>query len=180
MPEPEIAPVPIRIRSALKPGDIGAVIRLHGLVYGAEYQLDYTFEGYVADGLVKFLNAHDPQRDRLWLAERGERLVGCIAIVHRSAEEAQLRWFLTHPECRGQGLGRRLLDQALAFCRSAGYRTVMLWTLRGLPAAAHLYRAAGFRPTEAHPAQLWGRSLTEERYDLDLTPPQNQPCRTAE
>ncbi len=168
----------IHVRSALRPGDIGAVIRLHGLVYGAEYQFDYTFEGYVAEGLVQFLKAHDPGRDCLWLAEEEDQLVGCIAIVHRTNTEAQLRWFLLHPDFRGQGLGRRLLNQALDFCRAAGYQTVLLWTVRGLQAATHLYRSAGFRITEAHTASLWGRTITEERYDLSLAASEHYSLRS--
>lgn len=171
---PDLLTIPpeIHVRSELRPGDVGAVIRLHGILYGAEYQFDYTFEGYVAEGLVQFLATYDPARDRIWLAEEADRLMGCIAIVHRSDTEAQLRWFLLHPECRGRGLGRSLLSQALAFCRTAGYRSVLLWTLRGLHAATHLYQSVGFRLTETHSALLWGKTLTEERYDLNLDTPQ--------
>ena len=64
---------------------------------------------------------------------------------------------------------RSLIDESLAFCRAAGYRSVYLWTVTGLDAAARLYRAAGFRKTETKPpAMLWGVTLSEERYDLDL------------
>jgi ribosomal protein S18 acetylase RimI-like enzyme len=159
---------PIRLRTDLRPGDIGAIVRLHGLLYAAEYQFDVTFEGYVADGLVQFLAARDPGRDRIWLAEKDNRLVGCIAIVHREASAAQLRWFLVDPEVRGLGLGHRLLDEALRFCRDSGYRTVLLWTVRGLLAATHLYRSAGFQKTAERAISLWGKSLVEERYDLSL------------
>ena len=64
------------------------------------------------------------------------------------------------------------VSQALAFCRTAGYRSVLLWTLRGLHAATHLYQSVGFRLTETHSARLWGQTLTEERYDLNLDTPQ--------
>ena len=82
---------------------------------------------------------------------------------------AQLRWFLVEPSERGTGLGRRLVGEALGFCRAAGYRSVFLWTVGGLDAAAHLYVAHGFRKTETRPtARLWGADLSEERYDLTL------------
>jgi hypothetical protein len=61
------------------------------------------------------------------------------------------------------------VSDALAFCRSAGCRSVYLWTVNVLDAAAHVYLAAGFRKTETKPpALLWGARLAEERYDLDL------------
>jgi GNAT superfamily N-acetyltransferase len=70
---------------------------------------------------------------------------------------------------RGRGLGRRLVEAALAFSRDASYRSVFLWTIHPLAAAARLYTAAGFRRTEARPpAPLWGAILSEERYDLTL------------
>jgi GNAT superfamily N-acetyltransferase len=163
----------IRLRTDLRPGDIGAVIRLHGILYAAEYQFDSTFEGYVAEGLARFVLARDPARGRLWLAETEDRLAGCVAIVPRAEAEteAQLRWFLVHPQYRGKGLGHKLLDAALHFCRSREYRAVMLWTVRGLLAATHLYRSAGFRKMEERSVALWGRTITEERYDLSLAEP---------
>lgn len=37
-----------------------------------------------------------------------------------------------------------------------------------LKAAAHLYRRAGFTPTERKTHDIWGAPHTEERYDLEL------------
>ena len=106
---------------------------------------------------------------RLWLAELDGRLVGSIAIARRDSGQAQLRWFLLHPEERGLGLGRRLVEDALAFSRAAGYRSIFLWTVDPLITAARLYASVGFRRTETRPrTQLWGSILAEERYDLML------------
>jgi len=158
----------IRLRHILKPGDIGAIIRLHGVVYAQEHGWDSTFEAYVAEGLARFALSDDPGRDRLWVAEVKEEIVGSIGVVAHSAREAQLRWFLVHPEWRGQGFGRRLLDEALAFCRGRAFRSLFLWTTSDLEAAARLYRSAGFRKTEEKTHRVWGRMVTEERYDLPL------------
>ena len=81
---------------------------------------------------------------------------------------AQLRWFLVDPAVRGMGLGRRLLDEALAFCKECGYGNVILWTVSALEAAAHLYRSAGFRKVEEKPGRLWGVDVVEEKYELTL------------
>jgi len=58
---------------------------------------------------------------------------------------------------------------ALGFCREQGYRSVFLWTFSELEAAAHLYRTHGFKLTEEKTHAIWGRVLTEQRYDLRLT-----------
>jgi ribosomal protein S18 acetylase RimI-like enzyme len=100
----------MNIRTDIRPGDIGLLIYLHGVLYAREYKLDHTFEGYVAAGLGEFAKSYDERRDRLWLAEEGGRIVGSIAIVGQTDGAAQLRWFLVDPEARGVGLGRRLLQ----------------------------------------------------------------------
>lgn len=159
----------VTIRHDPRPGDLGRLTALHGVLYAAEYGFDHTFEAYVAETLGEFGRTARPGRDRLWLAERDGRLVGAVGIVAREGDAAQLRWFLVHPNARGHGLGRRLLAEALAFCRQAGYRSVYLWTVSPLAGAARLYTATGFRKTEEKKAQaLWGVTLAEQRYDRTL------------
>jgi ribosomal protein S18 acetylase RimI-like enzyme len=158
----------VRLRSTLQPGDLGAIIRLHGTVYAAEYGWDHTFEAMVAQGLAAFALEHDDATSRLWVAERDGAVAGCIAIVGQPDGSAQLRWFLVDPAHRGAGIGRMLLDEALAFCRSSGFRSVFLWTVKSLEAAAHLYRSAGFVVTEEATHVRWGAEVTELRYDLPL------------
>jgi ribosomal protein S18 acetylase RimI-like enzyme len=143
------------------------VVHLHGTVYARERGFDPTFEAYVAAPLAEFVRAGGP-RERLWVAEREGRIVGCVAIVAVSPQTAQLRWFLVDPSARGAGLGRRLLGEAVAFCQGCGYAAIILWTESTLTAAAHLYQAAGFRKTEEKPGRLWGVDLVEEKYELRL------------
>lgn len=164
----------LTVRHDLRPGDMGRVIAQHGVLYAQEYGFELGMEAYVAETMAEFGRLLRPNLDRLWLAERRGRLVGSIGILGRDGAGqgggvAQLRWFLVEPSERGTGLGRRLVGEALGFCRAAGYRSVYLWTVGGLDAAAHLYVAHGFRKTETRPtARLWGADLSEERYDLTL------------
>jgi GNAT superfamily N-acetyltransferase len=160
-------PGEIRLRTDLRPGDLGQFVHLHGVIYARERGFDPTFEAYVAGPLAEFVRAGSP-RDRLWIAERYGRIVGCVAIVGISQRTAQLRWFLVDPSTRGTGLGKRLLSQAIDFCRDSGYAEVILWTESALSVAAHLYRLAGFRKTEEKPGRLWGVDLVEEKYELML------------
>lgn len=161
----------ITLRHELKPGDLGHVVALHGSVYAREYGFDATFESYVAGPLADFAKAGRP-RERLWLAEVDGRLVGCIAIIASAETVAQLRWYLVEPSARGQGLGKRLLDEAIVFSRQHGYQSIILWTVRALTAAARLYRQAGFNKIEEKPGMQWGVEVVEEKYELVL---QHQP-----
>ena len=167
MRPPDVGPGAITLRTELRPGDLGSVVQLHGVTYARERGFDPTFEAYVAGPLAEFVR-RGADRERLWVAEEGARLVGCVAIVAAAPETAQLRWFLVEPAARGRGLGTRLLREALAFCRECGYTDVILWTESVLTAAARLYLAAGFRKTEERPGRLWGVDLVEEKYELVL------------
>lgn len=159
----------ITLRTDLRPGDLGAIVHLHGTLYAREYGFDPTFEAYVAGPLAEFI-LHPSPRNRLWLAEQDSRFVGCIAMVGAAEAEAQLRWYLVDPSVRGQGLGKQLMREALQFSRDQGYRSVFLWTVNLLTTAAHLYQAFGFRKVEEGPGRRWGVDLIEEKYVLHLQP----------
>jgi GNAT superfamily N-acetyltransferase len=158
----------VTLRTQLMPGDAGRVISLHGIHYAREYGFDATFEAYVAGPLADFIRAGSP-REQLWIAEQAGEIIGCIAIVAATPETAQLRWFLVTPPARGMGLGKRILNEAIAFSQAAGYRRIILWTVGALRAAAHLYRRAGFVKVEEKPGQMWGVDVIEEKYELALS-----------
>jgi N-acetylglutamate synthase-like GNAT family acetyltransferase len=156
------------VRFEQRPGDIGAIIRLHGLLYTSEHGYSLDFEGYVAKTFAGYawpLSA----RERLWLVEKSGELRGCIAIVKASDTIAQLRWLLLLADLRGRGLGRALVSDALAFCREKGFSSVTLWTEGSLSAATSLYKSFGFVCTEAKTSEIWGTVRTEERYDLQMS-----------
>jgi GNAT superfamily N-acetyltransferase len=155
-----------RIRHALQPGDLGMVVHLHGVIYWREYGLDVTFEPYVARPLADFVLSG---AGRLWIAEEGACVVGSIAMVDAEPGVGQLRWFILVPEARGTGLGKRLLNEALAYARERGFRHLYLWTFAGLDDALRLYERAGFRITERKTSFIWGAERTEVRMDLELT-----------
>jgi GNAT superfamily N-acetyltransferase len=156
------------VRFEQRPGDIGAIIRLHGLLYCVEHGYGLDFEGYVAKTFAGYAWPLS-KRERLWLVEKSGDLHGCIAIVKASETTAQLRWLLLLADLRGHGLGRALVSDALAFCRENGYVSVTLWTEGSLTAATTLYRSFGFVRTETRTSEIWGAERTEERYDLNLS-----------
>lgn len=168
------APGVVTVREADRPGDLGAVAALHGVLYTREYGMDATMEAYVAAGMAELALARavegTPAPGRLWVAELDGRVVGATGLVR--AEErpgwGQLRWVILDPVARGRGLGRRILDLALAEARARGYEGVLLWTITGLDAAHHLYAEAGFELTVSRPARKFGLDTVEQRMDLRL------------
>jgi GNAT superfamily N-acetyltransferase len=168
-PTDPVLPSGFTLRHDLQPGDLGRLIAFHGKVYAQEYGLNNAFEAYVAATLGEFV-LNWTERHRLWIAEQGQSLAGCIGIVGRSAAEAQLRWFLVDPSARGKGLGKFLLHQAVAFCRHRGCDSIFLWTVNLLEAAARQYCSVGFTKVEEKPGQPWGVAVIEEKYVLHLRP----------
>jgi GNAT superfamily N-acetyltransferase len=161
--------VPIEIRSGLRPGDIGDIVRMHGEVYAREYGLDPTFEAYVADMLAMLIRRGWPgEGEGIWVAESGDERVGAVILSDEGDGLSYLRMFVLRPEHRGAGVGRRLLEKLLERARSAGHERMELDTFSELRAAAHLYRRAGFRRVSARRQLMWGREIEFERYELML------------
>jgi N-acetylglutamate synthase-like GNAT family acetyltransferase len=159
------------IRNDLKPGDVGYVTYLHGVLYAQEQGWDHTFEAYVAGPLAEFAKSNAVvrnDRERIWIVEKEGVVAGSIGIVDAASDIAQLRWLLLHPELRGYGLGWYLVREAVGFCREQSYKRVFLWTVSALVEAARLYISAGFRVTEETTRVRWSCCVTEQRYDLDL------------
>jgi len=157
----------IVIRTELKPGDIGYVIFMHGRLYKKEYNYGIEFETYVAAGLAEFYQQYDPARDRVWICEYHEKIVGFLLLMHRG-EAAQLRYFILKPKYRGIGLGNKLMNLYVGFLKQCKYRSSYLWTTDELPASAHLYQKFGFKLTEERPSAAFGKPVRERRYELVL------------
>lgn len=155
------------IRS-FKPGDIGFVAHLHGRLYDKTYNFGPLFEYYVMKGLTEFMV--NTEGGDLWVAEVNGEIVGSIAITHSSDSVAQLRWFVLDEHYQGMGIGKKLMETALDFCKQQNYQHVFLWTVSILNTARYLYQKYNFTLTEEKPNKEWTESqLMEQRWDLDLT-----------
>lgn len=156
----------IRVRTKLRPGDLGYITFMHGRLYSKEYGYGLAFESYVAAGLADFEKKFDPARSRIWICEHREKIVGAIALMNRG-DSAQLRYFLIDPAYRGIGLGQKLMKLFMKFLKAAGYKHAYLLTTHELPAAAHLYISYGFKLVNEEPVTgIFGKPVREQRYDL--------------
>jgi len=94
---------------------------------------------------------------RAWVTEDGDRLVGCLwfQLVEKVPHPSRRRWerpigYVTNvyveSDLRNEGLGARLMDEALAFAREREVAEVVVW-----PSARSVsfYRRAGFGPEGA-------------------------------
>lgn len=155
----------IAIRTDLHPGDAGYITYMHGLIYQREYNYGRALEAYVAKSFYDFLMKYSEERDRIWLAEHKGHIIGSIGVVG-NGERAQLRWFLLHPDYRNIGLGSRLLNAAIAWCRAKGYKGAYLHTTDDLYQAIGIYSRAGFVKVGATENHTWKDNLTELEFEL--------------
>jgi len=152
-----------------RPGDMGWIVERHAVLYHEQDGWGAAFEALVA-GIVKdFLENFDPAREHCWIAERNGERLGCVFVVKQNRTTAKLRLLIVEPAARGSGLGRRLVEQCIAFAREKGYRKLVLWTHAQLTAARAIYASTGFRKlrkTEVH--HSFGPRAVSEFWELEL------------
>ena len=158
---------PIIIRQH-QPGDIGQIISGHAKLYTSEYGWDETFEGMVAGLAGKFLDAHDNSKERCWVAEQQDRIVGSAFVVDAGNNQSQLRMLFVDKSARGFGIGKQLLSECLRFAKGAGYKSMKLWTIDILLAARRLYEAEGFTLHSENKHHSFGVDLVSQIWERDL------------
>lgn len=91
-------------------------------------------------GEFELFLAHD--REGCLVAEEEGKPIG-IGVATAYGESGFLGELIVLPDRRGRGVGKMLLDEALARLGKRGVRNVLL---DGVPGAVRLYERAGFRP----------------------------------
>ena len=125
--------------------------------------------GVVSD----FVKTFDPKLEKCWIAEVDGRRAGCVMLVKddpkaKKADVARIRLLLLEPFARGMGLGRKLVEECIAFSRDRSYRRVTLWTHKELTAARVIYAKLGFVKTGEESHDDWVGKATSEFWDLEL------------
>jgi len=151
-------------------GDLGWAFYRQAVAYKDEFGYSQVFESHFCKGLFPYLNNFEAKRDRLWVGVAGDQTVGFVAVHHVADRPgwAQLRWFFVEKDFRGRGLGSRLLDILVSFCKKAGYEGVFLWTVSDLDAARRLYQKTGFKLAEEKEECDWAPWAREQRWELRL------------
>ncbi|TNF29057.1 MAG: N-acetyltransferase [Deltaproteobacteria bacterium] len=90
------------------------------------------------------------RRDRVWVAERDGGIVGFAESGASDARDlepgfaGEVYMLYVHPAHQGQGLGRRLLDAALADLEERGFFWAVIGVLERNAPARRFYERAGF------------------------------------
>ncbi len=150
-----------------RPGCVGDIVRLHACYYSKNWGFGLPFETKVANELAEFLARRNVETDLFLTAYRDGRAIGSITIDagRPAGESAHLRWFIVDENERGAGLGKKLLDEAMAFCNVNGLSRVWLTTFVGLDAARALYENAGFVLVKEHGNDQWQGGVKEQVFE---------------
>ena len=150
------------------PGDAEWLHRQHAEHYARDEGFDASFGVLVAQILADFEAAHDPDRERGFIAWRDGQRLGSVFCMRQNDSVAKLRLFFLLPEARGLGLGRRLLETCTGFARAAGYRRMVLWTHESHRAACALYARTGWRLVRSEARRSFGVDVVEQGWEIDL------------
>ena len=111
-------------------GDVPAVVALVTRVL-AEFGLVFGVGAATDDQLHALPGSYREAGGRFWVAVDGDQLLGTCGVFPVAEGDLELRKMYVTAAGRGQGLGARLLDVALAFARSVGAKAVVLEIERG-------------------------------------------------
>lgn len=145
---------------------IGRITEMHAAFYARHAGFGQFFESQVATGVAEFAGRLNQTGNHVWLALLNDRIVGSVAIDGQDLgnNHAHLRWFILDDGCRGSGVGRQLLAEAVAYCDRLGFAATRLWTFKGLDAARKLYESVGFQLVREEAGEQWGSTVTEQQF----------------
>ena len=152
-----------------QPGDMGWIVHRQAILYADEYGWDGTYEALAAEIVAQFIKNYDPKCERAWVAEKDGERVGAVFVAKGSDQIAKLRLLHVERQARGLGIGKRLVEECIRFARQAGYQKMTLWTQSILHAARHFYKKAGFQVVHEEKHHSFGKDLTAETWELNLT-----------
>lgn len=162
----------MEIKQGPCPGLLGDVAALHGRYYASHWDFPVDFEAKVAREMSEYLQRFDPAQDAIFRVEADDHILGSITIDGSDPAlapgQSHLRWFILAESLAGQGLGKAFMEMALKFAQSAGFKSIYLTTFEGLGPAMALYRRAGFTVVEESEGNTWGRTVLEQRLEVNF------------
>jgi putative acetyltransferase len=138
---PVDSPNAIEIRS-LAPGDDATPFRTLNEEWITRY---FTLEPKDRETLNDPVHSILLKGGHIFMAYAGAEAVGCVALIPMRDGVYEISKMAVSPHLRGRGIGRRLLQHAIAQARSIGARSLFLGSNTRLKDAVHLYESVGFR-----------------------------------
>lgn len=120
--------------------DVAAVSQIDRLSFSLPWP-EHSFRYEVSENRVS----------RCWVAEAEDRRIAAMVVSWIIVDELHIATIATHPDFRRQGIGERILRQALLDGAQAGARMAFLEVREANEPAQAMYRKFGFRATGRRP-----------------------------
>ena len=111
---------------------------------------EYPFDriAYKDTDINDISGTYGGEGDKFFVAEKAEKVVGTIGVKQDASDTALIRRLFVSESHRKQGLGSALLKEAIAFCKSEGYKTVIFRATDRMKSAMDLCKKTGFKETD--------------------------------
>ena len=138
------------------PGDARAFYELNRQWITTLFQMELSDEAVLSDPEGMIISPGGA----IFVAELGGQVVGCVALVPLPDSCYDVAKMAVTPDVRRQGIGRKLLETAVAWGRKQDAKRLMLGSNTRLTPASRLYEAAGFRhlAAEERPISPYARA----------------------
>jgi GNAT superfamily N-acetyltransferase len=147
-----------------QPGDEASFQRLNEEWIVRHFALEEADRELLGDPVKHIL---DPGGQILFAVADGEA-VGCCALIPGEPGVYLLAKMGVTEARQGQGIGRKLLEAAIAEARQMGASRLCLESNSKLASAVHLYESAGFRHVAADHAKPSPYTRTNVSMEMDL------------
>ena len=124
------------------PEDQQSVVSLITQIMQEEFWDDRV--AYPTQDIANIPTSYSGIGEAFFVAVRGDRIVGTVAIKKEDGRIALLRRLFVAKDCRNQQIGVKLVDRALHFCDELGYEEVVFKTTSKMQAAAKTCQKKGF------------------------------------
>jgi putative acetyltransferase len=140
--------------------------RVAELVFGVLGEFGLAADPETTDADLKDIEANYLQRGGVFevIEDEHANLLGSVGLYPINKTTCVLRKMYFIPSARGLGLGKYVLQRAIARARELGFKEIVLETASKLIAANRLYTQFGFKPMNSD--HLAARA--DQAYKLDL------------
>lgn len=82
------------------------------------------------------------------MAKSDDQFIGSVALINFNPESYEIAKLSVRKDCRGKGIGKTLLEEAINLARTNGKAALSLESSTKLETALKLYRSMGFKEIE--------------------------------
>jgi len=117
--------------------------------YAGWLAIDLGFQHF-SEELENLKTIYNAADGGIILCKEGDNFIGCVAIRRSEENIAELKRMYVQPSHQHKGIGKNLLEQAIALALSCKYEFIRLDTLSHMTPAITLYKKYGFYEIAAY------------------------------